>query len=94
MPKRQESEKSVTPKRSSGSRRASKKAYYAKGPSQLAKNKASAARRVIRRKAYWMSEEGKARKFAKMNTPEKLVKREKWRLARAARRRDRKEMTA
>jgi hypothetical protein len=41
---------------------------------------------VARRKAYWASDAGKARKEAKMNTPEKLKKREAWKLARNARR--------
>ena len=84
---RQDSEQSVTPKKSSKSRGASKKAYYAKGPTQLARNQLMASRRVTRRKTYWMSEEGKARKFAKMNTPEKLKALEKWKLAREQRRR-------
>ena len=91
MAQRQKNEQSVTPKKSSGRKGASKKAYYAKGPAQLAKNQAAAAKRVARRKAYWMSPEGQARKFAKMNTPAKLKKIENWKLARDARRRDRKE---
>lgn len=86
MGQRRDSEQSVTPKKSSGSKGASKKAYAAKGPSQLAKNQTAAAKRVARRKAYWASPAGQARKFEKMNTPEKLAKIEKWRVARTARR--------
>jgi hypothetical protein len=39
---------------------------------------------------YWASPAGKARKFEKMNTPEKLAKREASLKARDARRRERK----
>jgi hypothetical protein len=74
-------------KAAKGSRGASKKLYYAKGPSQLAKNQAKAATRVARRKAYWASTAGMARKFEKMNTPVKLAKREKSKKARDERRR-------
>lgn len=68
------------------SRGASKKAYHSQGPMILARNVARRAKRVARRKAYWNSPEGKARKFEKMNTPVKLKKLEAWKLARDARR--------
>jgi hypothetical protein len=84
--RKRDDEQSATPKKSSGSRNASKKAYAAKGPMQLARNRAAADRRVARRRTYWESPAGQARKFAKMNTPEKLEKHNLWVLARDARR--------
>jgi len=53
---------------------------------QLARNRAAADKRVARRRTYWKSSIGQACKFAKMNTPEKLEKRNLWVLARDARR--------
>ena len=85
--RKRDDEQSATPKKSSGSRNASKKAYYAKGPIQLARNILAASKRVVRRRDYWASEVGRSRKFDKMNTPEKLVKLKKWNLARDQRRR-------
>ena len=81
--------------RSSGSKggkrrkSSSRKAYYASGPSRIPRNKARAAARRAKRKAYWASAAGQDRKATKMNTPEKLKAREVSKVALAARRRQR-----
>jgi len=78
-----------TPK---GVRYVSKKNYFARNKDGAISNRNRARRlaRVARRKVIWTSIAGKARKFAKMNTPEKLAKQAKSKTARAARRRERR----
>lgn len=68
----------------------SKKNYFAsnKDGSISKRNKARRAARVKRRAEYWTTPAGKTRRTAKMNTPEKLVKRERSLKARAVRRRE------
>lgn len=81
-----------TNKGSGKSRYASKKAYFArnKDGAITKRHKANRAARAKRRAEYWASTEGQNRKFEKMNTPEKLKQAEAWKVARAARRRERK----
>jgi hypothetical protein len=83
----------TTPVKSSGKNRyASKKAYFARNVNGAIskRHKANRAASAAKRKAYWASEVGQARKAAKMNTPEKQAKKAASLKARDARRRERK----
>jgi hypothetical protein len=64
------------------------------GPATKARNVARRAARVSRRKEYWASVPGQKRRSMKMNTAEKIEKREKSILARNQRRIDRKRAEA
>jgi hypothetical protein len=73
-----------------GARYASKKNYFARNKDGAVSNR-NRDRRLVkakRRADYWATPAGIARKVAKLNTPEKLAKREKSLKARAARRRE------
>jgi hypothetical protein len=74
-----------------GSRYASKKAYFARNANGAIskRNKARRLAAAERRKKYWATEAGQARKAAKVNTPAKIKAREEAKVARAARRRQR-----
>lgn len=82
------------PKKSKGTsgRYASKKAYFARNANGAlsSRNKARRAAKHKRRADYWATSEGQSRKFEKMNTPEKLAKKETAKTARDLRRRQRK----
>lgn len=88
---RKQDQTESTPKRSTSNRYASKKAYFARNQNGAIskKNKARRARRATRRKEYWATPEGVARKAAKMNTSVKVAGREQWHKARDVRRRER-----
>jgi hypothetical protein len=75
-----------------GARYASKKNYFARNKDGAVSNRNRDRRLATakRRAAYWATVAGKARKFAKMNTPEKLAAKAKSLKARDARRRERK----
>ena len=79
--------------KSSKSRGAAKKAYFARNKDFAIsnKNRDKGLARRKRRAEYWASPAGKARKEAKWNTPEKIKQRAKALLARDARRRSRQE---
>jgi hypothetical protein len=73
-------------------RYASKKNYFSRNKDGAVSNRNRDRRlaRAARRKSVWATAAGKARKFAKMNTPEKLAKQARNLKARDARRRERK----
>ena len=75
-----------------GSRYASKKNYFARNANGAIskRNKARRLTAAERRKKYWATEAGQARKAAKVNTPEKVKARAASKVARNARRRERK----
>ena len=84
-------EEDTAPKKqakSSGSKNASKKNYFSRNKDGVLtkKRKERRAEVVKKRKAYWVSPEGEARKEAKMNTPEKIEKRKLSKMARHQRR--------
>jgi len=78
-----------TPK---NARYASKKNYFSRNKDGAVskRNRDRRLARVARRAAYWKTTAGQARKFAKLNTLEKTAKAAKRKVARDARRRDRK----
>lgn len=61
----------------------------ASGTPRTQANKARRAAAAEKRASYWKSPEGQARKAEKMNTPEKIQKREDSKIARNQRRRER-----
>jgi hypothetical protein len=91
MPRKQDQTEDK-PKRSTSSRYASKKAYFARNTNGAItkKNKARKLTRAKRRKTYWATPESVARKAAKLNTPGKVAGREQWHKDRDARRRERR----
>lgn len=80
------------PMKSGKSRYASKKNYFARNANGAIskRHKATRAAAAAKRKDYWDSPVGKARKEAKMSTPEKIAARAASKVARDARRRERK----
>ena len=66
------------PTKTKGSRYASKKNYFARNVGGAISNRHKATRKAAaeKRKAYWATEVGQARRSAKMNTEAKLAKRE------------------
>lgn len=84
-------EVSGKPLKSKGNRYASKKAYFARNTNGAIskKNKARRAAAAAKRKAYWDTLPGRARKEAKMNTPEKVKARAAAKVSQKERRRQR-----
>lgn len=88
----QNSDAPSKPMKSSGKTRyASKKAYFTRNSNGVVskRNKARRTAAAAKRKAYWSSPDGQARKEAKMNTPKKIKARAAAKVARASRRRER-----
>lgn len=81
----------VKPQKSTSKRYASKKAYFARNANGALTKKHKQARMAADalRAEYWKSPEGQQRKWEKMNTPEKLAKRDLWKRNRDQRRRER-----
>ena len=75
-----------------GTKYASKKNYFSRNKDGAVshRNRDRRLAKVARRAAYWATPAGKARKFEKMNTPEKAAKAVKSKQNRDARRRERK----
>lgn len=88
-----EEEKPVAVKKAKGAstKGASKKNYFSRNKGGVIAQRNKARRKLAAdvRAEYWKTDEGKARKEAKMNTPLKLARREQSRLDLKQRRRER-----